>query len=85
MVLSGISQNSQENTCARVSFLINFDTSNFINKKTEVFSCDMCFPVNFVKFLRTPSYIEHLWWLILKKRTLFSQYDQFEKVEAFLP
>ena len=24
-----------------------------------------CFPVNFVKFLRTPSCIEHLWWLLL--------------------
>ena len=24
-----------------------------------------CFPVNFVNFLRTPFYIEHLWWLLL--------------------
>ena len=24
-----------------------------------------CFPVNFVKFLRTPLFIEHLWWLPL--------------------
>ena len=24
-----------------------------------------CFPVDFVKFLRTPFYIEHLWWLLL--------------------
>ena len=24
-----------------------------------------CFPVNFAKFLRTPFYIEHLWWLLL--------------------
>ena len=24
-----------------------------------------CFPVNFVKFLRTPLFIEHLWWLLL--------------------
>ena len=24
-----------------------------------------CFPVNFVKFLRTPFYIKHLWWLLL--------------------
>ena len=23
-----------------------------------------CFPVNFVKFLRRPFYIEHLWWLL---------------------
>ena len=24
-----------------------------------------CFPVKFVKFLRTPFYTEHLWWLLL--------------------
>ena len=24
-----------------------------------------CFPVNFVKFLRTPFLTEHLWWLLL--------------------
>ena len=24
-----------------------------------------CFPVNFVKFLGTPFYTEHLWWLLL--------------------
>ena len=28
-----------------------------------------CFPVNFVKFLRTP----FLWWLLLKKMTMFSK------------
>ena len=26
----------------------------------------ICFPVNFVKFLRAPFYIEHLWWLLLR-------------------
>ena len=25
-----------------------------------------CFPVSFVKFLRTPFLTEHLWWLLLK-------------------
>ena len=25
-----------------------------------------CFPLNFVKFLRTPFFIEHFWWLVLK-------------------
>ena len=24
-----------------------------------------CFPVNFMKFLRTPFFTEHLWWLLL--------------------
>ena len=47
-----ISQNPQEKTCARVSFLINF-----IRKGTW----HGCFPVNFVKFLRFTFFTEHLW------------------------
>ena len=47
-----ISQNSQENTCARVFF-----------EKKRLWH--WCFPVNFVKFLRTPFLIEHLRWLLL--------------------
>ena len=39
-----ISQNSQENTCTRVSFLL----------KTRLWH--RCFSVNFVKFLRTPKF-----------------------------
>ena len=42
-----ISQNSQENTCAR----------DFIKKSLW----HRCFPVNFVKSLRTPFFIKHLW------------------------
>ena len=38
-----ISQNSQENTCARVYFLIKLQATG-----------NRCFPVNFAKFLRTP-------------------------------
>ena len=41
-----ISQNSQKNTCARVSFLIKLltDAFNFIKKETlaQVFSCEFC-------------------------------------------
>ena len=46
-----ISQNSQENTCARVSFWIKLmpEACNFIKKETRA----QLFPVNFVKFLRT--------------------------------
>ena len=46
-------QSSLENICARVSFLI---------KKRLWYRC---FPVNFAKALRTPSYIKHFWWLRL--------------------
>ena len=39
-----ISQNSQENTCSRISFLIKLKTCNFIKKETltQVFSCELC-------------------------------------------
>ena len=51
-----ISQNSQENTFAKVSFLI---------KLQALFSFSSCFPVNFAKLLRTPSVTEHLRCLLL--------------------
>ena len=44
-----ISQNSQENTCASVSFLIKLPGT--LLKKRPWYRC---FPVNFAKFLRTP-------------------------------
>ena len=72
-----ISQNSQENTCARVSFLrVSFltvlirlqaliykirEACNFIKKRL----CYRFFSVNFSWFLRTPFFTEHLWWLLL--------------------
>ena len=34
---------------------------NFIKKKLQ----HRCFPVNITKFLRTPFFAEHLWWLFL--------------------
>ena len=45
-----ISQNSQENTCTRVSFLIKLQVSALLKKRFW----HMCFPANFVKFLGTP-------------------------------
>ena len=45
-VFSEISPNSQENTCARVSFLIKLQAKacNFIKMETpaQVFSCEFC-------------------------------------------
>ena len=60
-----ISQNSKENTCAGVSFLIKLQAKacNIIQKRDSDISC---FPVNFAKFLRTPFFIGHLWWLLLQ-------------------
>ena len=44
MVFLEISQNSHENTCARVAFLIKLQACNFIKKETlaQVFSCEFC-------------------------------------------
>ena len=56
-----ISQNSQGNTCARVSFLIKLQAPPATLLKKRLWH--RCFPVNFVKFIRTPFFTEHLWWL----------------------
>ena len=45
-----ILQNSQENTCARVSFLKNLQTAPAALLKNRLWH--MCFPVSFAKFLR---------------------------------
>ena len=55
-----ILQNSQGNTCARVSFLIKLHAS-LLKKRFW----HRCFLVNFVKFQRTPFFTELLRWLLL--------------------
>ena len=63
-----IPQNSQENICARVPFIIKLQALafNFIKKETltKVFSCEI------TKFLRTPFVTEQLRWLLLLLRPL---------------
>ena len=58
-----ISENSQENTCVRVSFLIKLQAAPATLLKKRLWH--RCFPVNFAKFPRTPFLKEHLWWLLL--------------------
>ena len=58
-----ISQNSQENTCARVSFLIKLQAPPATLLKKRLWHS--CFPVSFAKFLRTPFLTEHLRRLLL--------------------
>ena len=71
-VLLNISQSSLENTCARISFFNKVaglrPPTLFKKRLAQVFSC---FPVNFAKFLRTPFYIEHLWWMLLQMVLLY--------------
>ena len=52
MVFLEISQNSQENNCARGSFLIKLQAPPATLLKKSLWH--RCFPVNFTKFLRTP-------------------------------
>ena len=53
-----ILQNSQENTCARVSFLIEFQAQayNFIKNETlaQMFSCEFCAIFKNIFLHRTP-------------------------------
>ena len=60
-----ILQDSQENTCARVSFLVKLQAYRpatlFKNLMTlvKVFSWEFC------EISKTPFFLEHLWWLLL--------------------
>ena len=56
-----ITQNSQENFCARVPFLIKLQTCSFIKKETQTHA----FFVNFVKSLRAPFLQNTSGWLFL--------------------
>ena len=66
VVVLKISENSRENTCVRVSFLIKFQASglaacNFIEKDTlaQVFSWEFC------EIFKKIFFVEHLRWLLL--------------------
>ena len=57
-----ILKNSQENTSARVYFLIKLQACNFAKKQTlaQVFSCEFC------KISKITFFSEYLWWLLLQ-------------------
>ena len=71
-VFLDILQNSQENTCAGVSFLIKLQARPATLLKKRLWR--RCFPVNFAKFLRTPFLTENLQWLLLNHVNLKVQY-----------
>ena len=62
-----ISQNSQENTRARIFFkkTADFQMCNFIKRLQH-----RCFPMNTAKVLRTALFTEHLRWLVLNFHSL---------------
>ena len=61
------SQNSQENNCASVSFLIKRGLKPVTLLKKRLWH--WCFPVNYAKFLRTPYFTKHLWATVYMKRS----------------
>ena len=81
MVFLEISENSQENACARVSFLIKLQASGLrpatILKKRL---WHRRFPMSFMKFLKTPFRKEHLRWLLLKKSSKYD-YDHDQELQ----
>ena len=62
-VFLDISQNSRENTCARVSFLVKLQAWGLTLLEKRLWH--RCFSANFAKFLRIPFIKEHLWKLTL--------------------
>ena len=61
-----IPQNSEESTCARVSFSIKLQISALRPRTLLKWRLwHRCFLVNLAKFLRSAFFIEHLWWLFL--------------------
>ena len=66
-----ISQSSQENTCARVCFLIGLRPSTLFKKETlaHVFSWEFC-------EISKNTFAEHLWWLLLKNLFLLRYFPR---------
>ena len=87
-----ISQNSQENNCARVSFLIKLqaEACNFTGKETlaQVFSCEFCKIFNCNSFYRIPpvaaSVFYNILWLRFSQRQLFTSSITELEINRFL-
>ena len=81
MILSKVTRNSRSEVFCKKGVLRNFAKSTgkhlcqslFFNKVAGLRPATLlkkrlwhrCFPVNFAKFLGTPFFTEHLWWLLL--------------------
>ena len=70
-LLLEIWQNSQENNCARVSFLIKLRARSATLLKKRLWH--RYFPVNILKFLTLLFHTEHLWWLLLDLVCFFAK------------
>ena len=68
VILEAVTQMCSVKRCSRKFHII---TGKHLFKKRL---WHRCFPVNFVKFPRTPYFIEHLWWLLLSFMSLIARY-----------
>ena len=57
--------------------------SQYSQENTSARAWNRCFPVNFVKFLRTPFLTEHLWWLLLIF-VLHLPLSHYQKLKVYL-
>ena len=83
-----VSQNSQENTCAKVSFLIKLHALgyNFIKKETLAQACNFIekealaqvFSCEFYEIFRKIFFSEHLWWLLLYFQCVIWKFNPFQ-------
>ena len=73
-----ILQNSKENNCARISFLIKLQARPATLLKKRFWH--RCFPVNFAKFLRTP-FLQNTSWRLLP---YILQYLRFSNVYIYI-
>ena len=78
-MLLEVPQNSQENTCARASFLIKLQASGLT--LAQVFSCEFCEISKSIFFYRTPPAVASDVWINL---TFFNLDSIFENLLVFL-
>ena len=86
IVFLEISQNLQESTCGRVSFLIKLQASGkFVKKETlaQVFSCEFCEPSKNTFFSRTPL-VSDSGNRLMCQRYLTSTFKQFSNYTVFI-
>ena len=71
-VLTVLQIHNNKNTYVVVSFdkVAGLKVWNFIKNRLQ----HRRFPVKFVKFLRTPFFTEHLWWLLLALWTVIYKF-----------
>ena len=64
-MLKGVLKNFTKFTGKHLCQSVFFNKETLLKTLLKKRLWHRCFPVDFEKFLRTPFFIEHLWWLVL--------------------